>query len=174
MAGALEARAGTAPATADALLGGAWRAYLLRWRPPALVLGLSAAALAMHIALWRAEAPFGRAVFPGLALALAGLAWAYWAKALFRRAGTEILPHRPPRVFVDEGPFRFGRHPMYLGLAVLMLGVALASGSPFMLVASAGFIVLVSRVHIPHEEAQALRRFGGWYRDYMASVRRWV
>jgi protein-S-isoprenylcysteine O-methyltransferase Ste14 len=43
-----------------------------------------------------------------------------------------------------------------------------------MAIAAANFVVIVSAVHIPHEEASMLRTFGGWYSDYAASVRRWI
>jgi len=32
----------------------------------------------------------------------------------------------------------------------------------------------VNAVHVPHEEVQMTRRFGGWYRDYTGSTRRWL
>jgi protein-S-isoprenylcysteine O-methyltransferase Ste14 len=63
---------------------------------------------------------------------------------------------------------------MYLGMVVMMLGLGLAAGVPFMAIAAANFVVIVSAVHIPHEEASMLRTFGGWYSDYAASVRRWI
>jgi protein-S-isoprenylcysteine O-methyltransferase Ste14 len=36
------------------------------------------------------------------------------------------------------------------------------------------FAAIVRRVHIPFEEAQLRRAFGGWYSDYAATVRRWL
>jgi protein-S-isoprenylcysteine O-methyltransferase Ste14 len=63
---------------------------------------------------------------------------------------------------------------MYLGMVVMMLGLGLASGVPFMAIAALSFVVIVTAVHIPHEEAQMQRTFGGWYSDYAASVRRWL
>ena len=60
------------------------------------------------------------------------------------------------------------------GMAVMMLGLGLAVGVPFMAIAAANFVVIVAAVHIPHEEAQLQRAFGGWYSDYAAGVRRWI
>jgi protein-S-isoprenylcysteine O-methyltransferase Ste14 len=137
----------------------------------ALALGLGAAGA--HLAVWGPRAPWGQAGPAGLALAAGGLAWAVWAAALLRAAGTPIGPAGPPRVLVDEGPYRLGRHPMYLGTALLLLGLALGLGVPLLAVAAAWFAGIVASVHVPHEEAQLLARFGGWYRDYASSVRRW-
>jgi protein-S-isoprenylcysteine O-methyltransferase Ste14 len=88
--------------------------------------------------------------------------------------GTPLPPTARPTMLVDEGPFRFGRNPMYLGIAVAMVGVGVAAGVPLMAVAAANFVAIVATVHIPHEEAQMRHVFGGWYSDYAASVRRWL
>lgn len=77
-------------------------------------------------------------------------------------------------MLVDEGPYRLGRHPVYLGTVLLLLGLGGALGVPLLAVAAALFAGIVAAVHVPHEEAQLLARFGGWYRDYAAAVRRWV
>jgi protein-S-isoprenylcysteine O-methyltransferase Ste14 len=110
----------------------------------------------------------------GLLLAAAGLAWAGWAAWLLRRAGNSLRPAAPPRVLVDEGPYRFGRHPMYLGLALALFGLGLASGTVLPGAAALVLAVLMQQVVIPHEEAQLRRAFGAWYSDYMTDVRRWV
>ena len=132
------------------------------------------AALLAHAAVWGLLAPYGQLVAVGLVLAGLGLAWMAWAWWLFRRAGTTLLPTGTPRRLVDEGPFRIGRNPMYLGITRLMLGIGFQLGVPFMSVAAAAFAAIVHRVHIPYEERQMRRAFGGWYSDYAASVRRWL
>jgi protein-S-isoprenylcysteine O-methyltransferase Ste14 len=150
------------------------RTRLLQWRPPRIALGLALAALTLHGAVFGATAPWGRAALAGAGLVAAGLGWMLWAWARFRAAGTPIRPLASPRVLIDEGPFAFGRNPMYLGIAVALLGVALALGSPFVAAAATGFVTLVGAVHVPHEEARLKQAFGGWYSDYAARVRRWL
>jgi protein-S-isoprenylcysteine O-methyltransferase Ste14 len=146
----------------------------VRLRPPWLAQALVAAALMVHAALWGTGAPLGRWPATGILLALAGAAWCGWAAWTLRRAGTPIHPRAEPRVLVDEGPYRFGRHPMYLGLALTIGGVAIAFGSPLLLLAGVAFAAVVARVHVPFEEKMLRRRFGGWYSDYAADVRRWL
>lgn len=109
----------------------------------------------------------------GSLLVALGLGWMLWATALLRRVGSALAPTAPPEVFVDEGPFRFGRHPMYLGLTVALLGMGVALGSPLAAAAALAFAVVVDRFQLPAEEAQLRRQFGGWYSDYAATVRRW-
>ena len=104
----------------------------------------------------------------------AGFGWMAWAWWCFRRAGTPLPPTAQPTVLVDDGPYRFGRNPMYLGMMVMMLGMGVAIGVPLMAIAAVNFVVIVDSVHIPYEEARLQRAFGGWYSDYAASVRRWI
>jgi protein-S-isoprenylcysteine O-methyltransferase Ste14 len=99
------------------------------------------------------------------------MAWAWWC---LRQAGAPLRPTAQPTRLVDHGPFSFGRNPMVLAMTVMMLGMGLASGVPFMAIAALNFVVIVNSVHIPFEEAQLQRAFGGWYSDYAASVRRWI
>ena len=152
----------------------AWREWLLRWPPPQLALVLAAFGAALHLLLWGTAAPWGRAPLAGVALVLAGFGWMLWALALHRAAGNPIRPTDTPQVLVDEGPFGYGRHPMYLGMFVSLAGAALAAGSPSLGVAAATHALLLDTVHVRHEEAQLAARFGGWWRDYAARVRRWL
>ncbi|WP_284616548.1 methyltransferase family protein [Aquabacterium humicola] len=148
-----------------------------RWvtlRPPRIAQALMAAAVALHAALWGIEAPLGRLPAVGALIAAAGAAWVLWAWWCFRRAATPVLPTAEPRVLVDEGPFRYGRNPMYLGLALVITGGGVALGSPLLALAAVAFVLIVDRLHIPFEEARLRRRFGGWYSDYAADVRRWI
>jgi protein-S-isoprenylcysteine O-methyltransferase Ste14 len=49
-----------------------------------------------------------------------------WAIVLFRREGTEVEPTSPTnRKLVTSGPYQFTRNPMYLGLVILTLGIAI-------------------------------------------------
>lgn len=146
----------------------------LRLKPPRLALALTVAALALHALVPHDAVPWAQSLAVGVPMALAGFAWMAWAWWTFRRAGTPLPPTARPTMLVDEGPFRFGRNPMYLGMVVTMLGIGVATGVPLMVVAAANFVAIVSSVHIPHEEAQMRRVFGGWYSDYAASVRRWI
>ncbi len=146
---------------------------VLHLNPWALGAGLAAGALAVHASLWGLQAPLGRGVPAGALLLAVGLSWVLWASWALRRVGTPLQFAEPPVVFVDEGPFRLGRHPMYLGMATLLLALGLLLGVPTLAAAALAFVAVVNQVHIPHEEAQLRRRFGGWYSDYAANVRRW-
>ena len=111
----------------------------------------------------------------GLALIVAGLALPATAAILFRRAGTEINPTSPAnRQLVTSGPYRFTRNPMYLGLVVITLGIALWVGAWPMFVAPAAVFATANWVHIPFEEAKMRRQFPAEFDAYVRRVRRWV
>jgi protein-S-isoprenylcysteine O-methyltransferase Ste14 len=177
MAGAVElVPAGRSPARALAVVAPA-PAAPSRWqrvRPSLLALGLTIAALAVHALVLRSAEPWAQSIPLGLAMVAAGFGWIVWASSTLRRAGTPLAAGATPTVLVDEGPYRFGRNPIYLGMVVMMLGIGVAAGVPLMLVAVANFVAIVASVHIVHEEASLQRAFGGWYSDYAASVRRWL
>lgn len=172
MAGAAEPSGARVPAPSPQHRGGHSR--WLRLCPPRLARRLTVAALVLHAIVWGFNAPYGRSVAGGVALAAAGFGLMLWAWRHFRQVHTPIAPTATPLVLVDAGPFRFSRNPMYLGITVTLVGVGLALGAPFMALAAAAFALIVHRVHIPHEEAALQRAFGGWYSDYAAKVRRWL
>ncbi|MBR0826528.1 isoprenylcysteine carboxylmethyltransferase family protein [Bradyrhizobium manausense] len=114
---------------------------------------------------------------PPLGIALVAIAFVspVWAFILFRREDTEIEPTSPTnRKPVTSGPYRFTRNPMYLGLVLLALGIAVWVGAWPMLIAPVAVFATANWVHIPFEEAKMRRQFGAAYDDYVTRVRRWV
>ena len=111
----------------------------------------------------------------GLTLLVLGCVPSLWAVLLFRRAGTEIQPTSPAnKALITSGAYRFTRNPMYLGLVIVMLGLALWLGSWPMLLAPLAFFATVNFVHIPFEEAKMRRQFGETFEAYARRVRRWI
>lgn len=148
-----------------------------RWvtvRPPWLAQLLGLLALGGHALLWGTAAPLGRLPAAGVLLSVGGIGWMLWAGWHFRLADTTIRLAGTPNVLVDEGPYRYGRNPMYLGITVAIAGAALALGSPLLALAAVLFVTIVAQVHVPFEEQRLRQTFGGWYSDYAASVRRWL
>ncbi len=177
MAGAAErGHAVVATAATPAATGhlGTLRARTLAVPPPLIALALASVALGGHYALWGATAPWGGAGAAGALLAAAGWVWVLWAVALLRAAGTPIRPTATPLQLIEEGPYRVSRNPMYLGIGALLLGAALGLGAPLLALAALLYGAIVNAVHVPHEEVQMARRFGGWWRDYAGCTRRWL
>jgi protein-S-isoprenylcysteine O-methyltransferase Ste14 len=120
--------------------------------------------------------PFGLPYPPlGIVLVTAAFIPAVLAVILFRREDTEVNPTSPTnRKLVTSGPYRFTRNPMYLGLVISALGLALWAGAWPMFIAPVAIFATANWVHIPFEEAKMRRQFGGTYEDYVARVRRWI
>lgn len=97
-----------------------------------------------------------------------------WADGLFKKRGTEVKPFRDSTALVTDGPYRITRHPMYLGMLLIVLGAALVAGSttPFVVVVGVGWLLTVHFV-IPEETAMR-RQFGAQYEQYARQVRRWL
>ncbi len=179
MAGAVELRDARLPGLVAAHGGTAppARLRLAVLALPPSVIAVSLAGLAIGARAWFGPAftlaPLGLAV-AGALVFVAGLVAVGWSFALFVAADTPVRLHAQPLQLIEEGPYRVSRHPMYLGLAVMLLGAALLLGMPLLVLAALAFVGIVSRMHVPHEEAQLLARFGGWYRDYAGGTRRWL
>ena len=92
----------------------------------------------------------------------------------FKSAGTTPIPWRPSTALVTDGPYRFTRNPMYVGMAFLFLGLAFALGALVALVFLPLVILIIDRVVIAREEPYLERRFGAEYADYKSRVRRWL
>ncbi len=107
-------------------------------------------------------------------LAAAGLSLGAWARVLFLRRGTTVLPFRPTTVFVVEGPFRLTRNPIYLGFTAAYIGVSLLFRSVWPLLFLPFVLIGIQKTAIDREEAYLERRFGDEYRKYKARVRRWL
>ncbi|MCB1625922.1 MAG: isoprenylcysteine carboxylmethyltransferase family protein [Pseudomonadales bacterium] len=105
----------------------------------------------------------------GVALVLSGL-------VAFRRARTTVNPHTPEKStsIVRSGPYRFTRNPMYLGLAMVLLGLCVYFANSLAVIAVAVFVAYITRFQIMPEERLLLETFGESYAEYKRSVRRWI
>ena len=110
----------------------------------------------------------------GIALIVAGLAVALAGARQFRRRGTPVKPFSQATTLVVDGPYRFTRNPMYLGLATILGGVALAleALAPFLVIPV--FVAIITRLFVLPEEAMMKERFGDAYADFQRRVRRWL
>ena len=103
-----------------------------------------------------------------------GFVMAFWSRSLFLKKATTLQPSEEPTSLVTSGPFRFSRNPMYLGMASILLGVAVLLGTLVTLVFPIIFIMLIEFFIIPGEERKLEKIFGEPYREYKKSVRRWI
>jgi protein-S-isoprenylcysteine O-methyltransferase Ste14 len=110
----------------------------------------------------------------GALVAALGLALAFAGVVAVIRHRTTIVPHHPVATLLTGGAYRFSRNPMYTGLAIAYLGLALVFGSWWPLVLWPLVIVAVRQLVIRPEEDYLTRRFGPTYTGYRSRVRRWL
>lgn len=148
----------------------------VRFPPPFIAAGVFVVGYALHrFAPLRLTADPGTTQrVAGWSLVAASLLLSGAAVFLFRRAGTTPNPTHPTTALVVRGPYRFTRNPMYVGFALLYLGMALLVNSVWPLALFPVMIVLLEKLVIVREEAYLEAKFGEAYRAYRARVRRWI
>ncbi len=114
------------------------------------------------------------ALVSGIAVGCAALAMSGSGVLAFRRAGTNIEPHKPALVLVETGPYRFTRNPMYLGLITVMLGASLAASLDWGLPLTVILWLVLHHGVVLREEAYLRRKFGAPYEAFLARTRRWL
>ena len=118
-----------------------------------------------------AAAPAG---WVGGAVFVAALALAVWAITTMTRAGSNVPTNRPTTTIVDAGPYGFTRNPIYVGMMVGLVGLAIAFDSLWVLVMLAPFWLVIRYGIVAREEDYLGRKFGDAYWGYCARVRRWL
>lgn len=146
----------------------------VRFPPPLIYGGLFLAGLAVDVCFGLYPATPDAVRGAGAAIAVFGLVLVAWALAVFRKAGNKPQPWKPDSVLVAAGIYRFTRNPMYLGMALAHLGLALACDSIGALLALPIALLLVDRLVIAREERRHALRFGQDDAAYRAGVRRWL
>ncbi len=143
-------------------------------RPPRIAAAFTLIAAALHWLWGLINAPRFSLFWPGVVAGLAGAAVMLWAWLLFKRQGLAVCPTAPTLNIIKQGPYRFSRNPMYLGMLLMLLGLALSMGTlPFYLSAFAFFAVMTG-TFCPYEEEKLATTFGEAYRSYAKHVRRWI
>lgn len=151
---------------------------LLDHKIPPPIIALACAGLAWAVAQavpsWVCPIP-SRRVWVAL-LVSAGLALDVWGLVAFRKAKTTINPLSPQRssAIVCSGPYAYTRNPMYVGMALVLLGWCVYLAHPLSLLAVALFAAYITRFQIVPEERLLLARFGEPYAQYLHAVRRWL
>jgi len=125
----------------------------------------------MPLPLVSAAVPAGWLGTMVFALALALVAWAI---ATITRADSNVPTSLPTTTLVDTGPYRFTRNPIYLGMVLGLIGLAIAFNSLWLLLTLVPFALAIRYGVIAREEAYLERKFGDVYRRYRARVRRWL
>lgn len=143
--------------------------------PPPLLFALPLL-VGLAFSWWR-PAPFVPAAtrWPmGIILVVAALGLLAWAESAMRAAKTSPIPWRPTTAITARGPYRYSRNPMYLGMAVAYVGIAILADSLWALGLLPVALALVHFGAVVREERYLDRKFGDDYDAYRSRVRRWL
>jgi protein-S-isoprenylcysteine O-methyltransferase Ste14 len=109
----------------------------------------------------------------GLPLGVVAWAWLFWMLRTLGPNLTDTVNVRANASLVTGGPYRWVRHPMYLGVALLMLSASLITANLFVALAGA-LVISLMVLRTPTEEARLVERFGEAYRQYARRTGRFL
>ena len=101
------------------------------------------------------------------------LALGVWVVVTVTRAGSNIPTNRPTTTIVESGPYRFTRDPIYLGMFLGQIGLAIGFNCLRLLMMLVPFALVIRYGVVAREEAYLGRKFGDVCRGYCSRVRRW-
>ena len=100
--------------------------------------------------------PTRQTLLIGAVIALLGEAIRVWAAGHLEK-GREVT---------SSGPYRFTRHPLYLGSTIIGIGLAIASANLVVVTLVALYLAVTLSAAIATEEAHLTEKFGGAYPAY--------
>ena len=109
------------------------------------------------LAIWLAE-PTRASLIAGASVAFVGEAIRVWAAGHLEK-GREVT---------TSGPYRFTRHPLYLGSTLIGVGLGVASASPVVAVMVIAYLTVTLTAAVRTEEAHLTDKFGAAYPAYRA------
>ena len=112
--------------------------------------------------------------YPGIFLMIVGILVRQWAVFVLGRYFTLTIGVQKNQKVVDSGLFRFIRHPSYLGLFIIVIGIGVALqswGGILAILVMFGF-ALGYRIHV--EEKFLVSELGNDYIQYMKRTKRLI
>ena len=127
---------------------------------------------------WVVPLPFLPADLPagwlGALVFILALVLFAWAIVTVTKAGSNVPTNRPTTTIVENGPYLFTRNPIYLGMFLGLIGLAIAFDTLWLLLTLVPFALVIRYGMVAREEAYLERKFGDVYRGYRSRVRRWL
>ena len=146
----------------------------IRVPPPVLYLAALAIGVALHYA-WPLSVLGGSSRYLiGSVLVIVSISIMPPVLRRFRRAATPFDVRKPASALIADGPYRFSRHPAYVSLTLLSLGIGVLLDNGWILILVVPVVLAMDLWVVRREERHLEAKFGEQYRRYKASVRRWL
>ena len=148
----------------------------LKIPPPAIAVLVAAAMWALSRVTPSFQVPTSIRLSLALAVALVGIGFSAAGVISFRRAKTTLNPTKPQLTssLVSSGIYTVTRNPMYVGLLLVLIALAIFLSSPWALLGPAAYFLYIGRFQIAPEERALTTLLGAEYTAYLSKVRRWL
>jgi protein-S-isoprenylcysteine O-methyltransferase Ste14 len=114
------------------------------------------------------------AAIAGIVVFSAGEALRIWARLTLGRYFTYVVMTSMDQPVIQNGPYRFVRHPSYTGIVLIELGVGLIYGNWLGLILFTAFATTGVIYRIFVEEKALIEELGERYRSYAATHKRLI
>jgi protein-S-isoprenylcysteine O-methyltransferase Ste14 len=148
----------------------------VRFPPPLVFLG----AIIAGVIVQRMATPLSLKVAAGIRLAVGvlllvcGTSLVISARIWFTRTRQSPIPWRPTPELILQGPYRFTRNPMYVGVTLFVIGLGLTVNNLWISLFAAPALMAVHFIAVLPEERYLAEKFGESYRNLLARVRRYI
>ena len=122
----------------------------LPYKPPLAYLAAIALGTLIHLR-WPMSARPASWLPVGVSLVVLGAALLLWAKLVFDSKRTPLEPWKATRAIVDHGPFAFSRNPVYIGFAIIQVGVGVWSDQLAVVILTIVPALLTAVLIVPRE-----------------------
>ena len=148
----------------------------VRFPPPLVFLAGILLGVACQRLIAPAPVPVDRMISTvgGLLLLAVGLGFIAAARRFFVRTGQNPVPWKPSPELILQGPYRFTRNPMYLGMTLITLGVGLALNNLWIALFALLALSTVHVIAVLPEERYLSEKFGERYEAFRTRVRRYL
>jgi protein-S-isoprenylcysteine O-methyltransferase Ste14 len=146
--------------------------HLIDYKPPRIAMLLVILAALVNAVLplqMHTNLPLVSALTASLGFAVMIRAW--W---LFKRVDTAICPTAAATSLVTHDIFSITRNPMYLGIFLMLIALAMISGTAAFYGSAIAYFILMDRFFCVYEEQKSRAEFGNEYIAYAKRVRRWL
>jgi protein-S-isoprenylcysteine O-methyltransferase Ste14 len=114
------------------------------------------------------------AILIGYLIYIVGVFFIFPAMFEFIKSKNTIITAKPATSLQTTGIYSYSRNPMYIGLLLVYLGIALQFGNWWTLMLIPFLIAFITIRVIRPEERYLNRAFGEEYTNYQKRVRRWI
>ena len=142
--------------------------------PPTYFLAAIVLMLAMHFLVPVAVLVSFPWRLAGVLPVAAGIALNVVADRQFKERRTTVKPFQASAALITDRAFRWSRNPMYLGMILIVSGIAILAGSASPWLVVAVLAILLDRVFIVREERMLAETFGAAFEQYKRRVRKWL